>query len=418
MIRRCFPILLIAALVAALTAVATPAGAAPDLRPSATAGGTFHAVQPTRILDTRNGIGAAVNPVPGDTTLDFQVTGRGGIPASGVGSVVLNVTAVDPTSEGFLTVYPAGNPRPTPANPSSLNFSAGQNVANAVTSTLGAGGVLTVYNAFGNTHVLADVVGWYDLTGTGGGRYNPIPPSRIMDTRRPLGPSPVALGPGTTANLDVTGVGGVPASGVSAVIVNLTATETTSEGFLTVYPQGGTVPVVSNLNFVAGATRANLVTVGINTANGQISIFNAFGNTHVIVDVVGWYDQAGTTGSFFHGVTPTRIADTRTVSAPLQPGVPGTIAFHGQAEIPTNATGVVMNVTATDPTTGSFLTVYPNDIATPDVSNLNWPGPRTTVPNLAAVRLPASGEIAFVSPFGEVHLLVDVVGFFSPTQPA
>jgi hypothetical protein len=405
-------------LTAALTCAVPSAGAAPDLRPLATAGGTFHAVTPARIVDTRNGIGVPAGAVPADGTIEFQVSGVGGIPPTGAGSVVLNLTAVDPTSEGYLNVYPRGLPKPTPANPSSLNFNAGQNVANAVTVTLSTDGGLTVYNAFGNTHVLVDVVGWYDLTGTGGGRYNPIAPSRIMDTRRALGPSPTALGPNAVADLDVTGVGGVPASGVSAVVVNLTATETTSQGFLTVYPQAGTRPDVSNLNFVAGTTRANLVTVGVNQSNGQISIYNAFGNTHVIVDVVGWYDVNGSQGYLYHGITPTRVADTRPFNDPLQEGVPAAVDLTGSADVPNNATGLVMNVTATDPSTGSFLTVYPNDIPTPDVSNSNWPGPGNTVPNLVIVRLPASGEVAFVNAFGTVHLLIDLFGYFDNSQPA
>jgi hypothetical protein len=409
--RRLLPIAAAFFAVAALTSSVPSAGAAPpDLTPSATAGGTYHPLTPTRILDTRGGLG----PVPGDGTIDFQVTGQGGVPTSGVGSVVVNLTAVDPTSEGFLSLYAGGLPKPTAANPSSLNFRAGQNVANMAITTLNAGGVATVFNAFGNTHVLVDVVGWYDLTGSGGGRYNPIAPSRIMDTRNAVGPVSAPLSAGTSVNLDVTGFGGVPASGVSAVVVNLTATETTSAGFLTVFPQAATRPDVSNLNFTANATRANLVTVGVNPSNGLISIYNAFGNTHVIVDVMGWYDQAGTTGSLFHATTPTRVADTRPVNAPLQPGVPAGITFPGQPDVPsTGVTGIAINVTATDPTGGGFMTVYPSDIAVPDVSNLNWPGPGTSTPNLALVRLPANGEVSFVSPLTTVHVLVDVVGYFS-----
>jgi hypothetical protein len=400
------------AITAASTTLAPAAGAAPDLTPSATAGGTYHALTPTRILDTRGGLG----PVPADGTITFQVTGVGGVPPSGVGSVVVNLTAADPTSAGYLSLYAGDLPPPTDAHPSSLNFQAGQNVANMAITTLSPTGTATVYNKAGNTHVLVDVVGWYDLTGTGGGRYNPITPSRIMDTRNNVGPVSAPLSADATVNLDVTGFGGVPASGVSAVVVNVTATETTSAGYLTVFPQAGSLPDVSNLNFVAGATRANLVTVGVNQSNGLISIFNKFGNTHVIVDVMGWYDVTGTTGSLFHGTTPTRVADTRIPNAPLQPGAPGTITFPGQPDVPAvGVTGIAINVTATDPVGGGFMTVYPSDVGAPDVSNLNWPGPGTSTPNLALVRVPASGDVSFLSPLTTVHVLVDVVGYFSAT---
>jgi hypothetical protein len=415
--RRATVLFLVCALAGALTAVVgpTPAGAEP-LRPLATAGGTFHAVSPARILDTRNGIGAPAAPVGEGAVLDFQVTGRGGIPSSGVGSVVLNVTAVDPSSQGYLTVYPQGDVTPTDQTPSSLNFTASQNVANAVTTTVGPTGAVSVFNRFGATHVLADVVGWYDLTGTGGGKYNPLTPARIMDTRVPIGPRSGPLGPKTTVDLKVTGAGGVPTTNVSAVVVNLTATETTSQGFLTVYPQGTTVPNVSNLNFVAGSNRANLVTVGV-SASGSISIYNHDGNTHVIVDVMGWYDANGTSGSLFHGVTPTRIADTRQVSDPLRANEAGTIGFTGQAEVPAGATAVAINATITDPSEApGFLTIYPGNVDTPpNVSNLNWTSPGATVPNLAIARLSPDGEVAFLVPIGHADLLVDVVGYFSAT---
>jgi hypothetical protein len=413
--RRTLPLALAVALAATTLGFlqSSPVGAAAPH-------GTFHEVTPARIVDTRSGTGVPAGAVPQDGTIEFQVAGVGGVPAgSTAGSVVLNLTAVDPTSEGYLNIYPRGLPKPTAANPSSVNFRAGQNVANAVTVTLSDDGGLTVYNAFGNTHVLVDVVGWYDETGTGGGRYNPLDPARVMDTRNATGPKAGALGRDEIVNLDVTGVGGVPASGVRAVVLNLTATETTSEGFLTVYPQAGTRPDVSNLNFVAGTTRANLVTVGVNPGNGQISIYNAFGNTHVIVDVVGWYDTAGTTGLLYHGITPVRVADTRPVNSPLRAGEPAAVGLRGNG-VANDATAVVMNVTATDPTSAGFLTVYPGATA-PNASNLNWPGPGNTVPNLVISSLNASGEANFVSnpaALAEertVHVLIDVFGYFSAT---
>ena len=85
----------------------------------------------------------------------------------------MNVTAVSPTSTGYLTVYPAGTTRPTISN---VNFPAGAVVPNMVTVALGAGGGVQIYNAVGSTHVLADVVGYYaDATGPAGSRFTSIP---------------------------------------------------------------------------------------------------------------------------------------------------------------------------------------------------------------------------------------------------
>src|SRR2546421_6203916 len=83
-------------------------------------GGSLRAVTPARLLDTRSGLGA---PAGATHQVDLQVTGRGGIPASGVGSVALNVTVTQPAGAGFVTAYPSGTLRPTASN---LDYVAGQ----------------------------------------------------------------------------------------------------------------------------------------------------------------------------------------------------------------------------------------------------------------------------------------------------
>ena len=117
--------------------------------------------------------------------------------------------------------------------------------------------------------------------------YHPVTPARILDTR--TGPGPTGrLGYGCHIDVQVTGVGGVPASGVSAVVLNVTATQPSRGSFLTVYPTDASLPTASNLNFVQGQTVPNLVTVKVG-ADGKVKLYNAAGQTHVIFDVVGWY---------------------------------------------------------------------------------------------------------------------------------
>jgi hypothetical protein len=89
-------------------------------------------------------------------------------------------------------------------------------------------------------------------------------------------------------NLQVTGRGGVPATGVSAVVLNVTVTEPTAPSFLTAWPAGLALPLAANLNYLAGQTVPNLVTVKVG-AGGQVSLYNAAGSTHIVVDVAGWY---------------------------------------------------------------------------------------------------------------------------------
>jgi hypothetical protein len=90
--------------------------------------------------------------------IDVSVTGVGGVPASGVTAVVLNVTAVFPSSQTHITVWPAGTTMPVA---SSLNASPGWVVPNLVVAKVGANGKVSLYNNSGTVDLLADVVGYY-----------------------------------------------------------------------------------------------------------------------------------------------------------------------------------------------------------------------------------------------------------------
>ena len=247
--------------------------------------GRFVSLDPARILDTRDGTGGAARLGPG-ASLDLQVTGRGGVPASGAGVAVLNVAVTGTTSASYLAVYPTGQPMPLASN---LNFAGGDTVSNRVMAKLGTGGRLTIYNNAGGTDVVVDVNGWYtdgSVTGTPGA-FTPLEPARILDTRDGTGGIAGLRPAGTAVDVQVTGRGGVPASGVAAVIFNATVTEAAGAGFLTIFPAGTAQPWVSDLNYASGETRPNLVVVKVG-AGGKVGLFTSNG-THVIFDVAGWF---------------------------------------------------------------------------------------------------------------------------------
>jgi hypothetical protein len=244
-----------------------------------TTGSLFHPVAPSRILDTRT-----TAPVPADTSIDLAVVGKGGIPATGVAGVVANVTATDTTAPSFLTVFPAGQPRPVASN---VNFTAGKTACNLVAAKLRADGSVSLYNFAGSVQVIADVAGWFDDgNAAGGSLFHAVSPARILDTRSA---GFAALGPNATLDLKVTGAGGVPPNGVSAVALNVTVAGPTAPSFLTVFPTGDTRPNASNLNYAANQVVPNLVVAKLGTG-GRLSFFNLAGSTHVIVDVAGWFD--------------------------------------------------------------------------------------------------------------------------------
>ena len=280
------------------SATPTPSpSATPTPEPTSTqepAGLGYRAVVPARLADTRglgtvDGEGPPVGAVGAGEVVDVVVVGRGGVPASGVGAVAVNVTATGATVGTFLTAWPTGEAMP---NASSLNPSAGSTVPNMAIVKVGVDGSISVFNAKGQTHVIVDVLGWFPE----GADYTAVSPARFADTRagQPtvdgLGPKGAA-GPGGTVVVPVVGRGGVPASGVGAVAVNVTATGATVGTFLTAWPTGEAMPNASSLNPSAGSTVPNMAIVKVGV-DGSISVFNAKGQTHVIVDVLGWFPAA------------------------------------------------------------------------------------------------------------------------------
>jgi hypothetical protein len=385
--------------------------------------GPLRAVTPARVLDTRIGLGVPAGVVPAGSTRSLQVTGQGGLPATGVGTVVLNVTAVKPSSGGYLTVYPSGRARPTTSN---LNFPAGRPaVANLVHVAVGGDGKVSVYAGGADVHVVADVFGWTSdgdaAFAPGEGLFHPVAPYRVLDTR-----STVAMGPSESRSVRVTGTGGpagLPAAGVAAVVLNLTVTRPTASSYLTVYPGGQPLPPTSNLNFLADETRANRVLVPVG-ADGTITIYNRAGTSQVIVDVGGWYAAPGSTaagGSRFVGLPPARFEDTRRSALGPLVKEARTYRVAGNAGIPAAGapdapTAVVLNVTAihTTTTTGGYFTLYPADAATrPLASDLNFKG-NQVVANLVVVKLAPDGgfTLASVAP-DATHAVIDVFGYYT-----
>ena len=248
--------------------------------PAAGAGaGLFTPVTPARLLDTRAGGTLG----PGGRT-DLAVAGAGGVPATGVSAVVLNVTVTNPSASGYVTIWPAGANRPLASN---LNFTPGLTIPNRVEVQVGSGGKVSILNFAGSADVIVDVNGWYSdgsSTSQTVGKFTGVTPTRLLDTRQSG-----SLGPGGVQNLNVTGgAAGLPATGVTAVVLNVTVTNPSASGYLTVWPAGTARPTASDLNFDPGQTIPNLVVVGVSAA-GQISIFNFAGSSDVIVDIAGWY---------------------------------------------------------------------------------------------------------------------------------
>jgi Cysteine-rich secretory protein family len=268
--------------------------------------------------DTRAGSG---QPDQGQTVgpnsiHSVQVSGMGGVPATGVAAVVLNVTVTNPTAgsrlaPNFATVFPGGANTPLASN---LNFVAGQTVANRAVVKLGPDGKADFYNLQGTVQLIVDVNGWFtDPSASGtGSRFSGMAPVRILDSRNGTGGYSDPWGPNTGRSVTVAGVGGVPLmtdpNPPTAVVANITVTNTNTSSYLTAWPDTAALPNASDQNWTSRTTVPNLAVVQVGPT-GKIDLYNAGGCTDVIVDVVGWYSGP------VPGIT-TGAAPTATVCAP------------------------------------------------------------------------------------------------------
>ncbi len=248
------------------------------------------------------------------------------------------------------------------------------------------------------------------------GDFVGVTPYRLYDSRV-AGGRTIELGPGAIAEVQVTGRGGVPAAGVTAVAVNVTAVDATQDTSFTVWGTGEARPDVANVVIPPNRAVPNLVIVKVGKG-GRINVMNDLGAANCVVDVIGYFRT--TTANRLRAVTPARVLDTRIGTGgrrgPLGPGGSYDVMVRGRAGVPADANSVVVNVTAVQPTSSSYLTVWPSREARPYASSVNFLQ-GVTIPNLVIAKIGANGRIAVFNKFGYVHVVMDVVGYFSPTSP-
>ncbi|MEV0217453.1 right-handed parallel beta-helix repeat-containing protein [Micromonospora sp. NPDC050695] len=375
-------------------------------------GSYYTAVAPTRLLDTRTALGIPTTvPVAAGGRVTLDLPQVAGVPVADISSIVLNVTVTSPTTAGFLKVYSSA----TGAITSSVNFVANETVPNLVTVPVRDGRIYLENASGGTVHLVADLQGYYSAHGSG---FAPMTPTRVLDTR-----SAAPVAPNGDLHVDLSDV--LPAD-VTAAILNVTVTQPTTAGVLTVYPNGTPVPMASNLNFVAGQTIPNLVTVPV--VGGKVAIRNvSSGTTHVVADLAGYFGSAasGATQSYVpYG--PSRIADSRTgdglidrTAGPLEKQAVASVeawyykAFDGAdcgSDCPA-PTAVVANLTVTAPTTAGVLTAFPHRTTPPTASNVNFVAGETAS-NLAVIKTRDAVISLYNNSSGSSHVLVDQAGYF------
>ncbi len=397
--------------------------------------GPYTPITPTRICDTRsanpsglsgmpvaqcNGVFNSGSTIVAGGTLNIVVAGSGSVVPANATSVVLNVTVVNPTADGFITAYPTGVPTPTASN---VNYVAGEVIPNLVDVGIGNGGQVSFF-AHTQSDLVVDIEGFTAPTaaaGAGAGLYTPLAsPARVCDTRT-SSPSNECTGERLAAAsmipVKVGGLDSVPTN-ASAVVLNVTDVAPTGAGFITVYPDAAARPTASNLNFTAGKITANRVIVPLSAA-GKIDVYSSQ-SSDVVVDVSGYYSGPGGSGSEFNAeAAPVRVCDTRTASPvnqcsgkPVAGGSALAVTVAGLAGVPASgAKAVVINLTAVVAPAPTFLTVFPA-LPLPTASDLN-PATGEIRANLVVATVSASGQILIYNLAGTINVVVDVMGWYS-----
>ena len=376
---------------------------------------------PARVQDTRTTPGTKITPAnPLVTTI---TGGSSGVPTTGVEAVVLNVTVVDPSAAGHLTAYPAGTTKPAASN---INYTTAQTISNLVVTQVNAAGQVEFY-VHADTHIVIDVVGWYaSPTGSNAGMFNALSPGRLIDTRDPAVP---AIGGGAAGTaIQVAGQQGVPATGATAVVVNITATGQNGAGFIKAYPDqdpGTPRPASVNLNYPASGDLSGLSVVKLG-ADGKIRVYSNV-TTDVVIDVFGWYSTPSGSGNAFTPATPIRLlqtTDTAGVCTPdcgrLDNNPTGSnrtlsVKLAGEGTVPaTGVTAVSVTLTAVNPSAAGHIRLWASGDTEPAVSNINFQAGQT-IANAAIVKLGNDGYLNIRSINADTDVIIDVNGWYTTT---
>jgi RHS repeat-associated protein len=406
---------------------------------SASTEGQYQPLSPVpRVLDTRsasrygtcyrpNNTGVTCTGLANNNPLTVKIAGKAGqsggtVPSTGIAAVALEVTAFNPGANSSMVLYPSNVTNPGTRD---LSLSTGETTTNTVVVPLGPDGRVTV-DPNTTADVAIDVEGWYAAPDTSaGGAYVPQVSTRIASSITPSGtctPSPCAtLGAGNDVTVQVTGLGNVPTTAVSAVAMTLTATGTSAAGSGVVWPADETQPAGRSISYQNNDTVSQLVIAKL-SSDGKIKIHANTGGFDFTIDVAGWYTTAtGNTGSLFTPMTSTRILSTvsgtwpacvGTCPHPIASGGSVTLQVSGNASVPAGATAVTVNLSALNTTATGSLTVGPTGTSGTRVVRFKT---GEAASDTAIVKVSASGQIDIGTISSAADVLVDVTGYYNNT---
>ncbi|MFB7468248.1 hypothetical protein ACFCZ1_33025 [Streptomyces sp. NPDC056224] len=252
-----------------------------------------------------------------------------------------------------------------------------------------------------------------------GSDFTPHAPLRLLDTRNGTGQAMGKVPAYGSTSVKITGSGTVP-DGVTAVVLNVTVTNTTASGHIIASGSGRPMPSTSSINYGPGETVPNLVIVPVGS-DGRVNLDNrGWESVDLIADITGYFAASASSG--YTSLSPTRFVDTREGQGTAKGQVIGHGSFGvqiaGAGGVPKGATAVSLNVTVTNPREAGHLTVYPSGQAAPTASNLNFTAGQT-VANSVIVPVGPDGRIMVRNgSWQPTDVVIDVNGYYTPNSQA
>ncbi len=375
------------------------------------------AVTPCRVVDTRGAPGPFGGPpLQRQTSRDFTISDGGcSIPNTAI-AYSLNVTVVPHGTLGYLTVWPAGQTRPTL---STLNSLDGRIKANAAIIPAGTNEAISVY-ATDTTDLVLDIDGYFVPATSATLAFFPLTPCRVADTRWPVSPlgGPYLSG-GLERIFPVLSSSCVIPDTAQAYSLNFAVIPHGGLGYLTVWPTGQSKPLVSTLNALTGTITANAALVPAGQ-QGAISVYPSSA-TDLVIDVDGYFatisEQQPASGPqplSLYTLAPCRVLDTRQGSGAFSGTIPVDV-LTSVCQVP-SAQAYVLNATVV-PLHGQplgYLTLWPDAESKPVVSTLNALDGAITS-NMAIVPTLNGSIDAFATT--PTDLVADIFSYFAPISP-
>jgi hypothetical protein len=308
-------------------------------------------------------------------------------------AALVTITVTSATKPGYVIVYPYGTTQPRQA---AVEFAAGQQASNVALAT--PNGLVDFYNgSAAPINLVINTIG----AEAGGGQttadaYAPVTPASVLPTTKVAGSHHVAFA--------VAGSRGVPAN-AAAVVLEVTASGGTTAGHFTSYPELLPQQQVQGGYWSKGQTVSGLAIVPV---TGRASLENVgSGTVGLAAQVVGYLTpDSGAVPAFF----PSARARVLDVTLAGKHGVKVTVT--GKNSVPSGASAVLVNLTATGATTGGSVTAYADGTARPGVTSLSYTTGQTNA-NAGIVATGTDGAIdVYNNGTQPVTIVVDLIGSF------